>query len=435
MFLIYSETETATVAQNLGASEYSYYFVLKEFRSVLEDMGLVLPLHDPETEADAVWRNAARHMQKCTLFSFAPPHKTYIPQCCPTIPVFAWEFDTLPDEIWDEDTRHDWVRVLRQTGRAITHSTHTVRIVRRALGPGYPITCIPAPVWDRFAHFYAPDKRAVVPPNPLEIEVRGRIYDSQKIELSVYASSLRRIHGLAPLPENCGTRETYSHLSLSGVIYTAVLCPMDGRKNWADMLAGFCWALRDAEDATLVLKLTHHDCGLAISAMLEEMAKLSPFRCRIILIDGYLPDTNYDNLVKATTYTVNTSHGEGQCLPMMEFMSAGKPAISPNHTGMADYVNSANGFVVHSHPEPTHWPHDPRQAYRTLRYRIDFESLLGAYQASYETAKSDPARYNRMAQAAHEQLRQHCSRATVREALRSFLAMPAARGKALEMRA
>lgn len=159
IFLIHSETETATIGTNLGASEYSYYFVLKEFRPILEEFGLVVPIHDPAHEVDRIWHNAASQGEACVFLSFAPPHKTYLPAHCPIIPIFAWEFDTLPIEVWDDEPRHDWRLVLGQAGRAITHSAFSVAVVRAAMGSEFPVVSIPAPVWDRFAPLYRPERR------------------------------------------------------------------------------------------------------------------------------------------------------------------------------------------------------------------------------------------------------------------------------------
>jgi glycosyltransferase involved in cell wall biosynthesis len=416
IFLIYSETETATIETNLGSPEYSYYFVLKEFRPVLEELGLVIPVTDPVHEVDAIWANAARHGEACVFLSFSPPHRTFVPAHCPTIPVFAWEFDTLPRETWDSDMRHDWRTVLRQTGRAVTHSNFAVATVKRAMGEDYPAISLPAPVWDRFAAIYDPRGAEADP----RITVRGRVFDSREIDLAIHTPAYRAEHGIAPLPAAV-ERDELRGLRLGGVVYTSVLCPLDGRKNWFDMICGFCWALRDAADATLVLKLTHRDCDESIFNMLEDLAKLPPFRCRVVIIDGYLPDDSYLELARLSTYAVNTSHGEGQCLPLMEYMSAGKPAVAPDHTSMADYIHERNAFIVNSHPEPTIWPHDPRLAFRALRLRIDFESLLRAYRESYAVARHDPARYTRMAASAHEGLRRHCSRAGLRNGIRSFV--------------
>jgi glycosyltransferase involved in cell wall biosynthesis len=425
IFLIYSETEAGTIAQNLGASEYSYYFVLKEYRPVLEALGLVVAINDPENEADRIYRNARDHGQDCVLLSFAPPHKTYVPRECPIFPIFAWEFDTLPTETWDDNPRNDWRTVLRQTGHAITHSAFAVATVQAAMGPHYPVISLPAPVWDDFATLYDPAKPKLRDIDATwRIEVRGRVFDSRALAATLQDPASRRHPGPVQLLAQAGNRESFHHLLLDGVVYTAVFCPMDGRKNWFDMISGFCWALRDEPAATLVLKLTHRDCDAAIIDILRLIAKFGPVQCRIALIDGYLPDQDYRDLAAVSTYTVNTSHGEGQCLPLMEYMSAGKPAIAPTHSAMADYLNETNGFLIASHLEPTIWPHDPRQSFRTHRHRIDFDSVARAYRESFAVATQNPARYAAMAQAAHDRLQSHCARAVLRAGIESFVMRP-----------
>jgi glycosyltransferase involved in cell wall biosynthesis len=419
IFLVHSETESGNIVENLGASEYSYFFVLKAFRPLLEEIGLVVAVSDPAEEVDRIFSNAARHGEACMFLTFSPPHRSFVPLHCPCIPVFAWEFDTLPTESWNDDPRHDWRTVLRQTGRAITHSQFAVRTTRLAMGESFPVVSLPAPVWDGFAPLYDPAAPAVKAPHRLL--VRGRLFDTRSLDLAPHSSAVRRVMGPPALPEQAGSRESLHEIELQGVVYSTVLCPLDGRKNWFDMICGFCLALREAADATLVLKLTHHDCAVAILAILADLAKLPAFSCRVILIDGYLPDESYMRLTELSSYTVNTSHGEGQCLPLMEYMSAGKPAITPNHTAMADYVTAQNAFILASTYEPAIWPHDPREAMRTKRQRLNFETLLAAYRESYAVAKHDPARYAAMAAAAHEGLRLHCAQAKIRAGLREFL--------------
>lgn len=420
IFLIHSETEAGTIAANLGASEYSYYFVLKEFRPVLEEFGIVLPISDPAHEVDRIHRNAASQGVASVFLSFSPPHKTFVAAECPTIPIFAWEFDRIPSERWSDDPRDDWRSVLGQAGQAITHSAFAVTVVRQDMGDDYPIVSIPAPVWDRFAPLYHAEPSRGGKAASITLTVRGRVFDSRQIDLCPFRPQELREAGPARLPEG-GERDQEQRLRLGGVIYTAVFCPNDGRKNWFDMVCGFCWAFREIEDATLILKLTHGKCDDAILAILGDLAKMGYFRCRVVIIDGFLSDQAYLDLAAVSAFTVNTSHGEGQCLPLMEYMSAGKPAVAPNHTAMADYLDAGNGFVVTSHLEPARWPHDPRQAFRTRRHRIDFESLLQAYGESYRVATTDPARYRAMAAAAHEGLRDHCSQDRLRRHIRDVM--------------
>ncbi|MFJ2988614.1 glycosyltransferase [Collimonas sp. NPDC087041] len=421
IIIIYSDTNAGSIEKNLGLPEYSYYFVLKEFKPILERMGIVVPVTDPAREVDAIYRNAQAHGESCVFLSFSPPHKTAIGLECPTIPVFAWEFNTIPQEMWQDEPRHDWRMVFGKLGCAITHSEFTVTSVRAAMTPSFPIVSAPAPVWDRFAGIR--QRLALAGRSDgVELQVAGTIIDSRTTDLSLFGPNRR--HDAKPnliRPAELA-RQQPDRVHIDGVVYTSVFNPYDGRKNWFDMIGAFCWAFRDTEDATLVLKLTHHDIKTAIDALLEDLYKLTPYKCRIVLIHGYLADAEYEKLVAATSYVVNTSHGEGQCLPLMEFMSCGKPAIAPDNTAMADYIDSENAFVIASSEEPSHWPHDPRQAYRTLRYRIDWDGLRHAYTESYRVFKQDRARYEQMSESAVSSLQKHCSQAVIGQRLREFLA-------------
>jgi hypothetical protein len=106
----------------------------------------------------------------------------------------------------------------------------------------------------------------------------------------------------------------------------------------------------------------------------------------------------------------------------MEGLSAGKPAISPDHTAMKDYLRSDNAFIVESSPEPAFWPHDPRQRLRALRYRINWKSLCNAFQKSYRVVKEQPDSYQKMSLRAYQTMRQHCSRKKALSEIKGFLA-------------
>lgn len=426
LIIIHSETNKSNIQQNLGRPEYSYYFVLKEFRPVLERLGQVIEVSNPDELVDRLYFDCLSRGEDCIFLSFSPPHRTPIHYACPTVPLFAWEFSTIPTESWQGEPRHDWRLVLEACGMAITHSTFTVNAVREVMGADYPICAIPAPVWDRFAaRGEQLTKRAVV--EPVQLNLRGLLIDSRTTDLRAYGPPA--LCEGTPLAFDGPPRDC--QLQLEGVVYTSVFNPYDGRKNWQDMLSAFCTTFRDTPNATLVLKLTHHDIANALNDMLHHLYKNQSYQCRIVLIHGYLADVDYERLVEATSYVVNSSFGEGQCLPLMEFMSCGKPAIAPLNTAMADYVDSDNAFIVDSTDELTAWPHDPRAAYRTLRYVTDWDSLCTAYRVSYDVAKTDTERYARMSAHAVRSLERFCSQASTEQRLRTFFEQRLERAKAL----
>jgi glycosyltransferase involved in cell wall biosynthesis len=185
-------------------------------------------------------------------------------------------------------------------------------------------------------------------------------------------------------------------LELSGIVYTSILNPKDGRKNWEDLVTAFCWAFRSDENATLVLKMTHHKLGSFLGTLLQLYSQMSPFKCRVVAIHGFLTNEQYQQLIDRSHFVVNSSSCEGQCLPLMEFMGQGVPAVAPNHTAMADYVTTKNTFVVKSNLCPTFWPFDERRAIRTLCYRIDWHSLMEAFENSLQVALDDKEYYQSM---------------------------------------
>jgi glycosyltransferase involved in cell wall biosynthesis len=510
-FILYSDVNDHSISQSLGRPEYSYYFVLKAYRPVLESLGRVHVVSSV-AEVDPLYQTLQQAGQDCLFLSFSPPHKTPVDLLCPMVCVVAWEFDSIPAEHWDDDLRHDWSRTLARHGRVITLSSHTAEAIRRTLGEDFPVLVLPTPLWERFAAVR--EQYPITPVNPgTLLQIKGCIIDSRPLGLSAdgliaplaegasgrasseptaltwrrrafisrhylrevlraltakatqgplwlikhnllcwYREAVRDLvpvpvrilvsrlmrgptrpvpgvvestpesaspeHPQAVLPDTHRVVET----QVSGVVYVSVFNPDDGRKNWHHLITAFCWALRDVEDATLVLKMTQNDLSTYYVELLTLLSQLSPFNCRVVVMHGYLEDEQFARLYGAASFYVNASRCEGLCLPLMEFMSCARPAIAPDHTAMRDYIDSEVAFIVKSSHEPTIWPEDSRILYRTLRHRPDWGSLKLAYQQSYAMARHQPQAYQAMAVAANERMRRYCGFTPVQQRLVDFLA-------------
>ena len=522
-FILYSDVNDRSISQSLGRPEYSYYFVLKAYRPVLESLGRVHVV-EAVSEVDPLFRRLAAEGEESLFLSFAPPHKTPTDLSCPTICVVAWEFDTIPTEHWDNDPRQDWSRTLARHGRVITLSSHTAQAVRRALGEDFPVLVLPTPLWERFADIRQrfasqpvnpgttlqtlgciidsrtlglsadgliapivaetespptpepepePEPEVVVPAPPLTWRRRlfiAKHYLRQSLreaagqpvrrQLLIFRHYLHQTYGEgfrdllpqslrarlrgerpaaevpppAPVVEVVQAPIEDSHpqavfpdtdqvveTQVEGVVYVSVFNPDDGRKNWHHLITAFCWAMRDVEDATLVLKMTQNDLSTYYVHMLTLLSQLSPFSCRVVVMHGYLDDQQFARLYGAASFYVNASRCEGLCLPLMEFMACGKPVIAPRHTAMADYIDDRVAFIVDSSQEPTVWPQDRRILFRTVYQRPDWGSLKNAYLASYHMAKEQPERYQAMAVAASERMRDYCNFPGVQQRLADFL--------------
>jgi len=212
-------------------------------------------------------------------------------------------------------------------------------------------------------------------------------------------------------------------VTLDGIIFTAVLSPKDGRKNWQDILTAFATACRDKPEATLVLKMIGNDPAYWWWEFNLIVKRLPAFACRIVVITGFLEARSYEALIGATHFVVNASLAEGQCLPLVEFMSAYRPAIAPLHTAMLDYIDADNALIVESSLEFCAWPHDPRNHLNTTRHRIEWSSLRDAFAEAWRIATEDRERYVSMAQAAAARVREYCADDVAGPRLAAFLGL------------
>jgi glycosyltransferase involved in cell wall biosynthesis len=559
-FIVYSHVSEERLSDSLGMPEYSYYFVLRGFLPVLRELGQVVLVKNPEREVDAIYDDCRNRGEDCVFLTFTPPNKSAVGLRCPTVSVFAWEFDRIPDEVWNDDPKNDWRYVFADHGRAITLSQYSANAVKKAMGQDFPVASIPVPVWDAFVTYGS--RHNQFPLAKTEMAIRGNIIDSRnytvtpesfeiknsfdgfnfkdfpggkirmgfsltdefhvylggfyepeswgtwsrvekpwvllpyklsgdvqiRLRLDGYAGNADRdisvslgkeekkikIAGgfadaelsfhlskpenvlkfsgldLSPVPDARDSRsmgvglhfmeltaaagqsdkmqeadsgDALCRVSLDGIVYTSVFNPGDDRKNWIDMVKAFCAAFQDVEDATLVLKMTHHSVSSFLGRLHFLFQQMWPFKCRIIALHGYLDDAEYEKLIAATSFYVNAARCEGLCLPLMEFMSCGKPAIAPCHTSLADYVEKSSTLIVQSGVEPAIWPHDPRELFRALKYRIDWESLMNNYRQSYDIVKNKPDVYRGMAEAARLKMKEYSSVDAVKKQLQTFLSL------------
>ncbi len=430
VYLLYSGVSAQGIRAALGQAEYSYYFLLKGFLPMLREMGEVILVQDPEREVDEHYAQCRARGESCLFICFTPPNLAPVGLRCPTLTLFAWEFSTIPDTAWDNHPGNDWRTVLAAHGACIVSSGHSAAVVREAMGESFPVAALPAPVWDDLAPLRTESRDSARVAN-VSLPVSGYLYDSATVDYDInnLISPVFPNAASAPAASNPGNVDPAPAapaapdcVEFSGIVYTSVFNPNDGRKAYYDILTAFCTAFRDREDAVLLFKMTHTNPDTYRHNMHHVLHQLWPFKCRVIAFNGFLEDADFRAMIRGSSYYVNASHCEGLCLPLAEFLSAGVPAIAPAHTAMADYISEDLAFVLRSSVEINVWPNDPRDLYTTTRYRNDWGSLVQAFEASYALASNDDAAWCTMSQTAMQRMQQWCSRAAVAQRLQSFLA-------------
>lgn len=476
IIIVNSKVSGTNIQGALGKPEYSYYFLLRQFLPALEQIAQVISV-ESINEVDPLYREFSQSGVKVLFLSVSPPQQTPVHLECPTLCLFAWEFHDAPDQAWHNDPRNDWRYALQHLAGAIACSQESAQAVRNLMGDSYPVTAIPAPVW---AHFGAlmPSDGWQPSAGGHHFEFSGHVIDSDILGLSAnglvqhlprpsrhpvirnastaspsaFKQSLNLLRAwlaallrnrllrarknprsVEPPPNQAGKQPVDNcQIELSGVVFCSMFSPSDGRKNWDDIVTAFCWAFRDTPDATLILKMTHHDLEFYRIPLLTLLSRLSPFKCRVLALHGFLEDQKYHELIRVTDFYVNASTGEGLCLPLMEFLSSGKPALAPRHTAMLDYLDDQMARVVDTSEEIACWSHDPAGTLRTRRHRLNWESLMEGYRDCYRIAKKEPGTYRRMSLNAWQRMREFSDTPAVAVQLERFLAAaaePAGRGE------
>ncbi|WP_339463646.1 glycosyltransferase [Pseudomonas sp. EA_105y_Pfl2_R69] len=478
IILVGSKIDQASIQGSLGKPEYSYFFLMKDFLPALERLGTVLLVKSTD-EIERLSEQYRAAGEEVVFLSFSPPHQVPLGLSCPTVVVFAWEFDTLPSVAWDDNPQNDWRYTLANLQGAICTSQETASLVKQATAEDFPVISLPAPVWDRYKSLGSAGglpvelgdrvfpfagividspllglsadglvrKPSEVPaepepepePEPELPPPSGALTQAWQLSKALFNGWLEEISrplqlasqiapttetstpAVAPADNAAPAAPPLHQVNVSGVVYTTVLNPADSRKNWVELITAFCWVFKEREDATLVVKMTHHDLEYYRIVLITLLSRLAPFSCRVIVLHGFLEDEQYRELIKASTYYVNASSGEGLCLPLMEFLSAGKPGIAPVHSAMSDYVDEHLAFLLKCSLEPFCWPHDPTGVFMTHRHRLNWHSLVKAYQDSYQVAQAGPEHYRNMSQHAFKKMQAFASVDVVTTPLDTFL--------------
>ena len=437
--------------KNLGVPGYSHDIVMQLYVPLLESWGDVISIADPWTHLESAIVDARAQGLNPVHLSVIPCQDAYLSPNAPNVLMPAWEFPDIPDHEFGDNPQNDWTKVASQCDALIVSGPFTSDAFRKA-GVDVPIHHVQVPTPKSYfdlGTWQADQERSV--------DCSGFRFDGQEDErhsedssMPIAAPHRKPKSGLKKVGRNIEKamrnqlravvgEERYRRVSdrlkrskksnmlphefavesldLSGVVYTSIFNPKDGRKNWQDMVTSFLTALGDKEDATLLVKLVTRD-PLAVARFIHfYRGRRIPHRCKVVVTNEYLSDQQLVDLTEASTYYIQTTRAEGNCLPLMNFLSAGRPGVSPSHSAISDYFDDEIGFVAESHPEPAAWPHDPYLRTRSTWGRLVWTSMVDQIRKSYEIAKENPELYGEMSQRSRERLKDWASSENVQTRL------------------
>lgn len=416
--------------------DYSYYFIYRAFAPLLQRWGRTREVAWPESRLDyALWRARQVGLEPVHI-SFLPLQAIYLTSLARNVAFTLWGLPDIPGEDISNNPRNNWMRIADHLSLILTASTFARDAFIRA-GVKSRVVVVPVPV--RSEYFGVSDWRPnqqvalacpaysipqpriantpqfVVGSNRPDFLQRAKHFYGAHLKQHVPQHLARYLTSVAqagkPLreadDENRVSYTASSSLDLTGVVYTSFVNPFDPTTNWEDMLSAYLLALQNREDATLVIKLvvSPDDAAAGFCRIARYYESLGlPHRCKLAVVSDDLMNPQLVQLTRGSTYYINSSRAEGACLPLQEFLAAGRPAIGPMHTALADYFGDHLGFTVASHPEPARWPHDPEGPFVSTWHRLVWQSIYDQIQASYEIAKENTAGYQALAAYARNQM-------------------------------
>jgi glycosyltransferase involved in cell wall biosynthesis len=116
-----------------------------------------------------------------------------------------------------------------------------------------------------------------------------------------------------------------------------------------------------------------------------------------MIICGMVSDKHLHNIHKNCHCLVMPSYGEAYCRPVVDALGYGNTPIVTDNTGMTDYINKSNGYIVRSILEPVYTNQPPLSDIYTARENwanIDILHLMECMRHAYETHQQSTIKNN-----------------------------------------
>lgn len=401
IYIVFSKREELLI-HRIGVKEIQQYAHLKDFVPFLHERGTVVTVRDAQREIKPIYKLLQYLGQPCVYLFFSPPDGPYSRIACPKIFIAPI----------DKDAAHPISEEgIRKSVAGITFSQEALETLEVEGSEEVLLKCIPPPIWDKFQHLH--DPQHIDQSSLFTVRTNGNILDTDipslqpdRITFNIPLTS--RLHSIISaaiyyktdiygLRQHIGKRRQDRYfatdIELSKIVYTAVINPKHLHKDWRNLILTFAKTFVANPDATLVIKMVGVVSHKIRRAAIKLLRKLS-VQCRIIVIFCHLSEDQYKSLIQATTYVINASANQEFGSSILEFMSAGKPAIG-NNLDRPSLMNQGNAFLT--------------------------DKLATQLAQSYELAILQPDRYRHMSKNATHTLQSYCSKAAVEPQFHAFM--------------
>ena len=142
------------------------------------------------------------------------------------------------------------------------------------------------------------------------------------------------------VPHGVSSQYSYSPLSNTPFIFGCVLrygSVASKRKNISDVIRAFQDAFPHTHDDSIQLHIKSFPDDYPIDALGDK---------RIRIVQEFMDQETYIKWLRKISVYVNMSSGEGWCMPLHEALAFGRPAITPFHGGITEYVTDKCCFRV-----------------------------------------------------------------------------------------
>lgn len=189
------------------------------------------------------------------------------------------------------------------------------------------------------------------------------------------------------------------------------VCENNFRKNLEDLIVAFNMAFNHYDKVSLVIKTGGNPEQLMkwANSVKKKLHINKRYRNEIFIPNQFSPH----DMVKfhnSCDCFVSCSYGESFCRPAAEALCRGKNPIVNKNTGMKDFINDDNGYLVKSYKTPVILDTNPISHnidyYNADQYwyKIDIYDLIEKMQKAYQTYKKDKETWNKKSELGKSQI-------------------------------